>query len=83
VQAGNHADMADELIFLTRGDTRGERILATFAERTGLTLEPIAGGARFELDRSDHSVPVVKTLTDIDPDWSRHMSLGDPAASQS
>jgi hypothetical protein len=73
--------MADELVFLTRGDERGERILIAFAERTGLTPEVIGDGVRFALQGQDHAVKVVETLTDIDAEWSRHMTLGEPRSS--
>jgi hypothetical protein len=70
--------MVDELVFLTQGNERGERILAAFAERTGLTPEPITAGVRFALHEDDHGVKVLETLTDIDADWSRHLTLEEP-----
>jgi hypothetical protein len=72
--------MADELVFLTHGDERGEAILKAFAERSGLTPQTIAGGVRFELGEDDHAVKVVETLTDIDTQWSRHIALGEPGS---
>jgi hypothetical protein len=70
--------MAGELVFLTKGDERGERILTAFAERTGLTPEAIGDGIRFALQAEDHAIKVVETLTDIDSEWSRHITLGEP-----
>lgn len=72
--------MADELVFLTHGDTHGEAIVKTFGERSGLSPESIPGGVRFELGEDDHGVKVVETLTDIDPQWSRHVALGEPGS---
>jgi hypothetical protein len=34
----------------------------------------------FELGPEDHSVHVVRTLTEIDPEWAVHVALGDPGA---
>jgi hypothetical protein len=75
--------MASELIFVMAGDGRAEKILAAFADETGLTPETIGDGVRFELGREDHDVKVVQTLNDIDPDWSRFISLREPSGSGS
>jgi hypothetical protein len=75
--------MAKELIFLTHGDGQGEAIVKTFGERSGLAPQEIAGGFRFELGEDDHGVKVVETLTDIDPQWSRHITLGEPGSTDS
>jgi hypothetical protein len=72
--------MADELIFFTRDEAKAMSIVDAFAERTGLTAEPIAGGVRFALQGEDHSVKVVETLSDIDAHWSRHITLGEPGS---
>jgi hypothetical protein len=74
--------MADELIFFTRDESRAMSILDAFAERTGLTPEAIAGGVRFALQGEDHSVKVVETLSDIDAQWSRHITLGAPGSTE-
>jgi hypothetical protein len=74
--------MADELIFFTRDESRAMSVLDAFAERTGLTPEPIAGGVRFALQGGDHSVKVVETLNDIDAQWSRHIALGEPGSAE-
>ncbi len=76
--------MADEVILLPVGPdgSRFEEIVDEFSSRTGLEFSELdGGGARFPLAGEDHAVPVVQTLTDIDPDWSEHLALGDPAAS--
>jgi hypothetical protein len=71
--------MADRLILLPHpDDSRSWAIIEAFAERTGLTLERRNGGAEFPLHERDHEVQVVQTLTDIDAQWSRHVTLGDP-----
>jgi hypothetical protein len=31
------------------------------------------------LDGEDHRIEVVQALTDIDEDWSEHLTLGSPA----
>ena len=72
--------MAEELIFLTNGDARAERLVAVFAQRTGLLIEPIDDDAKLALRGSDHRVKVVETLTDIDPNWSGYLALGQPEA---
>jgi hypothetical protein len=74
--------MADELIFFVRDEARATSILDAFAERTGLTPELIAGGVRFALQGEDHSVKVVETLSDIDIQWSRHITLGEPGSAE-
>ena len=71
--------MADRIVLLTRGDqSRAGRIIASFAERTGLARQDVDGGASFPLKAGDHRVEVVQTLTDIDPEWTEHLALGDP-----
>jgi hypothetical protein len=72
--------MAKELIFLTDGDARAERVVEVFAQSTGLTIEPIDDGAKLALRGTDHRVKVVETLTDIDPNWSDYLALGAPEA---
>jgi hypothetical protein len=75
--------MADEVILLPIGpdEDRFEQIIGEFAARTGLESSPVeGGGARFPVAGVEHAVPVVQTLSEIDPDWSEHLALGDPAA---
>jgi hypothetical protein len=68
-------------LFLPEGDNdRAKRILASFADRTGLVAETAAGGTCFPLGPDDHRVKVIQTLTAIDPQWTQHLALGDPAA---
>jgi hypothetical protein len=75
--------MASELVFVLAEGGRAEKILATFADETGLMPETTRDGVRFELGRDDHNVKVVQTLNDIDPDWSRFISLREPGGSGS
>jgi hypothetical protein len=71
--------MADQIVLLTCGDAgRARRIIHTFADRTGLHGTDIAGGVSFAVGADDHRIQVVHVLTDIDPGWSQHLSLGDP-----
>ncbi len=73
--------MADRIILLIRGDeTRAQRIIEAFGERTGLTGRSVSGGTEFALGADDHRIQVVQTLTDIDRTWSDHVALGDPDA---
>ena len=71
--------MADTLILIPQDD-EAERILDEFEEQTG--LEPEEGekdASVYPLDGEDHRVEVVQALTDIDEDWSEHVTLGSPA----
>jgi hypothetical protein len=71
--------MADELLLLRQGDTASAaRIFDAFAERTGLTAEPVMGGTRYSLEGAGHRIRIVETLNDIDPNWPRHIALGQP-----
>jgi hypothetical protein len=71
--------VADELILLTRGDrASAESLFQAFAERTGLSAEPIEGGVRFALAGEDHAIRITQTLNSIDPHWSEHVELGQP-----
>ena len=79
---GSWDGMANEVVLLTNGDARGESIVASFAQQTGLTIEPMEDGARFALHGSDHDIKVVETLTRIDPDWSGYLTLGQPEAQE-
>jgi hypothetical protein len=72
--------MADCVILLREGDEeRASEIVQAFAERTGLEGEEVQGGTSFSLEGEEHEVEVVQTLNEIDPDWSEHLALGDPA----
>jgi hypothetical protein len=71
--------MADTLILIPQDD-EAERILDEFEEQTGLEPEEGEKDARvYPLDGEDHRVEVVQALTDIDEDWSEHVTLGSPA----
>lgn len=66
---------------MSRGDgDRAQEIIRSFQERTGLAGERTDARAVFELGPEDHSVEVIRTLTEIDPEWSEHVALGDPGA---
>ena len=69
--------VAHELLLMSQGDPqRAQGIFVAFAERTGLLMEPVAGGVRYTLEGADHRVKVVETLTDIDANWAQHVALG-------
>ena len=73
--------IADQLILQSRGDgARAQEIIQAFGERTGLAAARDGERTVFELGPDDHSVPVVQTLTEIDPEWAEHVALGDPGA---
>jgi hypothetical protein len=73
--------MAEQLVFVTRGDaSEAKRVLDAFAAETGLTPEHDGRQTRFALDDDDHRIKVVETLNEIDPDWSGHLALGPPDA---
>lgn len=72
--------MADRVILLDQGDgPRASAIINAFAERTGLEPEEIEGGASFPIEGEEHEIDIVRTLDEIDPDWTDHLALGDPA----
>ncbi|MCW3031187.1 MAG: hypothetical protein JWM66_1320 [Solirubrobacterales bacterium] len=71
--------VAKELLLLRRGDAEAaRRIFDAFAERTGLTAQPVTGGVSYALEGADHRIKIVEILTDIDADWPRHVALGQP-----
>ena len=71
--------MAERIVLLSRGDgSRAREIIDSFAQRSGLEPQDVDGGVEFPLSGSDHEVPVVQTLTEIDPGWPDHLALGEP-----
>ena len=71
--------MAERIVLLARGDeSRAREIIDDFAQRTGLEPRDVDGGVEFPLSGDDHQVPVVQTLTEIDPGWTDHLAIGDP-----
>jgi hypothetical protein len=71
--------MADTLILIPQDD-EAERILDEFEDQTGLQPDQGDDDARvYALEGEDHRVEVVQALTDIDEDWSEHVTLGSPA----
>ena len=76
--------MSDQLVLVKHSeDARSENIVRRFAERTGLTAESHDGTVVFPLGPDDHRIDIVQTLTEIDPEWGEHLSLGDPGAQPS
>lgn len=76
--------MPDLLILRQHNEgARAANIIRRFGERTGLEPDQRGGTATFHLGPEDHQIEVVRTLTEIDPDWAEHVSLGDPAAEPS
>jgi hypothetical protein len=73
----NH--VTGEVTLLAQGDPRqAQRIFESFAERTGLVPEPVAGGVRYVFDNTEREVKVIQTLTDIDAKWTLHVALAQP-----
>lgn len=71
--------MADTLILIPQDD-EADRILDEFEEQTGLDPQEGDDDARvYALEGEDHRIEVVQALTDIDEDWSAHVTLGSPA----
>lgn len=71
--------MANEIIFLYKDDrAAAERIAGAFAAETGLAAEPHEASVSFEVHGREHEIKVVETLNEIDSDWSRYLSLGEP-----
>ena len=70
--------MADT-ITLVPHDEEGERIVEEFAQRTGLDAEEDDGRRIFDIEGTDHEIPFVQTLDEIDEDWADHVELEQPA----
>jgi|tagenome__1003787_1003787.scaffolds.fasta_scaffold20667534_2 hypothetical protein len=70
--------MADTITLIPR-DEEGSRIVERFAEATGLEAEAEGDAQVFEVEGTEHEIPIVQTLDDIDPDWPEHVELGEPA----
>ena len=71
--------MTNELLLLRPGDAESaQRIFDAYAERTGLTAQPVTGGVSYVLEGADHRIRIVEILTDIDSNWPRHVVLGQP-----
>jgi hypothetical protein len=74
--------MADSITFIANDtdSAAAERILDAFEERTGLESEQPDPQTRvYPLEGSDHGVNIVRTLTDIDADWTEYLTLESPA----
>jgi hypothetical protein len=72
--------MADTVTLIPKGDAdTAQEIIDAFAERTGLDHEQAEDGEGVVFDVSDdHELEVVQTLTEIDPDWTDHLEVGQP-----
>ena len=72
--------MADTVTLIRKSDDpAADDIIEAFAERTGLDHEDTEDGEGVIFDVSDdHELQVVQTLTDIDPDWTDHLEVGQP-----
>jgi hypothetical protein len=72
--------MASSITFVLKHQPDADRILDAFEEQTGLESEkPDAETRVYPLEGDDHRVKVVQTLTDIDADWTDHLSPQAPA----
>ena len=69
--------MADTFTLIPQDD-EGERIVAQFAERTGLDADDSDGRHVFDVEGTEHEIPFVQTLNEIDEDWEEHVQLGEP-----
>ncbi|WP_205697700.1 hypothetical protein [Conexibacter sp. SYSU D00693] len=73
--------MASTITLIPKGDREtAARILDEFAEETGLTgTETEDGGRVFDVEGTEHEIPFVQTLDEIDPTWTEHLEFSDPA----
>ncbi len=74
--------MADRIILLADSASdagEAQHLIDRFAEAVDIEPEPVEGGYAFELSPEDHAIDVTRTLNDLDPRWTDHLSLGDPA----
>lgn len=72
--------MADQIIVqVLDGSDDGERILAEFEQRTGLSADVRDDAHYFEIHGDAHRIRLVQTLTDIDARWTDHLVLKLPA----
>jgi hypothetical protein len=70
--------MADTITLIPT-DEEGERIIGAFAERTGLDGEEDGGRHVFDIEGTEHEIPFVQTLDEIDEDWADHVEIEQPA----
>jgi len=72
--------MADQIIVqVLEGSDDGERILAEFEQRTGLSADVHDDTRYYEIHGDEHRIRLVQTLTDIDARWTDHLALKLPA----
>jgi hypothetical protein len=71
--------MASSITFLTTDGASGNRVLDEFEQRTALRAERSADRRIYALEGEDHRIEIVRTLDDIDPEWSRHLAMELPA----
>jgi hypothetical protein len=67
--------MASSITFVLTNQPDAGRILDAFEERTGLESEKPDDHTRvYPLEGDDHRIAVVRTLTEIDEHWPKHLS---------
>jgi hypothetical protein len=72
--------MADQVILeVLDGSVDGERLLAEFEQRTGLSADVRNDVRYYEIHGDEHRIRLVQTLTDIDPGWTDHLAFRLPA----
>lgn len=72
--------MAEQVIIQSLdGFAEGERILDEFERRTGLQGDVRDDGRYYELHAEEHRTRIVRTLTEIQPDWTDHLDFKLPA----
>ncbi len=58
-----------------------DRLMAAFADKTGLPYDQTDEGRVFEIDSPDqHQIDLVATLDEIDGGWPKHLALELPDA---
>lgn len=60
---------------------QADRLIAAFADKTGLPYSETDDGRIFEIqDADDHQIDLVQTLDGIDAGWPKHLALEMPGA---
>jgi hypothetical protein len=76
--------MASTFSLLHKDDgdpAEGDRLIAAFADKTGLPYEATDDGRIFAIeDSGDHQIDLVQTLDGLDENWPRHLALELPGA---
>ena len=71
--------MAELIILQALGHMQGERILDEFERRTGFQADVRDRDRYYELNDDQRRPGIVRTLTDIDPNWTDHVAFKLPA----